>query len=706
MVTVPKFNREVAPQFTENRYLQDYSSPEAFGVNISKAKAETGKAMGNLADNIGNILVKIKDRVDDTKIIGMANHSYEWEQANLYDKENGYYNKLGQDAYGQSETLIKDYNAYMDEYIRKAKLSPDALRRAQSTLLNLRSKVERGVTEHDFKQGAKWANDEAELGKSNYINNAINQRNNPEEIEKSIASGYQLIEWQGEIQNLDRTSIDLQKKQFLANVHASVISGYLSDGSLKAGEYFEAHKGELNSAQIPKFTEAIRSNEIKYNSRALAENIISTSKDEAEAYKRAMAIKDVDLSDGVVSNLNKHYGLQRHIEATQQTDLLKQFYNTQIQKQQNGEFPSYDDIPDGLDAETKLSLMNYVNKNGQPEDDEQIWQDLYEKSVNDAQGFAALDLNQYRGFLSDGQYQAFVKKQEEIKTGKYYSYIADDDKVIQEALNSLGLGRGKKNDVAFSEIRSMVREFEARKGRAMTDEELMNITNSLGYEGTDGVKLYKRLEEGMGKRTGFIKNVMNDFVYYQNQHNGQMPSDEEKYKIIMKRVNMEQQKQKSEAEAKIDSVKSNRFYSNNFDSISEKPNEQKTLTYFADYQVPELSKQLGFKLTVTDRYRKPNGKYKSHHSEGRAADISMSELTKDQKIKTYEKLLKLPTVQALGTSDPIILARFGSNKKIVDERDFDKKHGTNHVNHVHVTLIEHKTKKGNRKIAQNGTTKF
>ena len=702
MVTVPQFHREVSPELTPNKYLDPKISGDTFGLNVTRAQGNIGQAISGL----GEMLNKIKDRVDDTKIIGLANYSYEWEQKNLYDKENGYYNKLGQDAYGQSEALIKDYNNYMNDYIKKARLSPDALRRAQSTMLNLRSKVERGVTEHDFKQGVQWANNEAELGKNNYINNAVNQRNNPEEIEKSIASGYQLIEWQGEIQNLDRASIDILKKQFASSVHASVLNGYLSDGSLKANEYFEAHKGEFDSKQLPRITAAVKDNELKYNSVAIAKNIIATSKDVEEALNKVNQIEDVDLSDRVSSRVKQYYGQQDYIESRLQKELLDNFYNTALNSLQNGQTLSYDDIPEGLDAETKLSLMNYINKNGQPEDDGQIWEDLYEKSVNDAQGFAALDLNQYRGFLSDGEYKQFLKKQEEIKEGKYYSYIADDDNVVKTALNAIGLGGGKKKDVAYSEIRSMVREFEARKGRAMTDDELKNITNSLGYKGSDGVKLYKRLEEGMAKRTGFIKNVMNDFAYYQSKHNGEMPSDEEKYKIILKRVNQEQQKQKTEAESVVDNFKSSTFTMNNIAMIQAKPNEQKTLTYFADKQIPELSKQLGFKLTVTSRYRKPNGKYTSYHSEGRAADVSMSELTKDQKIKAYEKFLKLPTVQAIGTSDPVILSHFGKNPKIVDERKFDKQHGTNHVNHAHITLINYNPKTTSNKIAANGKYSF
>ena len=180
-----------------------------------------------------------------------------------------------------------------------------------------------------------------------------------------------------------------------------------------------------------------------------------------------------------------------------------------------------------------------------------------------------------------------------------------------------------------------------------------------------------------------------------------MPFDEEKLKIINNRINMKVQEKKSQAQQNIDNVKSNATTMRNISYTTAKPNEQKILTYFADNQIPTISKQLGLKLTITSRYRNQAG---SHHSEGRAADVSMSEHNIQNRIKIYERLLALPTVQAIGTSDPNILTRFNGNPKIVDERRYDKQHGTNHVNHAHVTLYNINPGKPTR-IA-NGTYRF
>ena len=362
-----------------------------------------------------------------------------------------------------------------------------------------------------------------------------------------------------------------------------------------------------------------------------------------------------------------------------------------LQKQQNGQPLSYDDIPDELSSKEKISLMKYINQNGQPTSEDDIWQELYYMSVNNAQGFVNVDLNRYKGYLTDGEFKQFLKRQEDIKTGKYQTQIKDDDKMINDALKAIGLNRNSvmpwgadKKDIAYSEIRAMVREFEARKGRAITDTELMDITNSLGYKDQEGVMLYKQLEQGMRERTGFIKDVMNDFVYYQSKHNGEMPPNDEKMKIIQQRINQKVQDKKTVAKQSIDNFRSNAAIMRDISSTNPKENEQKVLTYFADSFVPQIESDLNINLTVTSRYRNQQG---SKHSEGRALDISMSEHSPDERIKIYQKLLSSPVVYKLGTSDPLILGTFKDNTKIKDERDYDKRKGTNHVNHVHITLI-------------------
>ena len=410
------------------------------------------------------------------------------------------------------------------------------------------------------------------------------------------------------------------------------------------------------------------------------------------------SIDDVDKRDAVYSRVKTMFADKRRIEEQQETDRLDSFYTEANRRLNIGEALSYDMIDTDIDPKTQLSLKKFIDENADPQTDNQVWEELHSMRVDNAQGFAALDLNRYRGYISEADFRSLLKEQETIKKGDYYSNIKDDDRKIQDALKKMGLGKnaslwflGDKKDIAFSEIKNYVREFEARKGRKITDTELNDFIGSLNYKGSDGVMLYKKYENGMRDKVGFIKDVANDFVYFQKKHNGQLPSNEEKDKIINFRLKEKSWEKKTKAQETISKYTSNANDFRNINKVTPKANEQKILTHFADSIVPQLSKDLGFNLRVTSRFRNQKG---SHHAEGRALDIGLSDVSNENRLKVYEKLLALPQVKALGCSDPNILAKFGHSKdpkhynaKIVDERDYDKKHGTNHSNHVHITLF-------------------
>lgn len=687
MPIIPQYNSNVSP---DGKALptQHYNiTPEMTGETQARS-------LGNAADGLNQIALavnQINELRDKTKVTQFNNDAEKWKQTVLLDKNSGYYTKLGQDASGKSEEVMKNYDDFVQDWLSKNRVSKKAMNDINSISTSKRTNILSGVTAHDLQQTNKWAETEGKLGIDNAITSAVSERNNPENIEKQVANVRQITTWQAGLQKLDEQSKQELLKSNISTLYTSVLDAKIQEGDLSAKDFFEKYKADIDPKFHSKYIGAIKNEQDKYTARELAKTIITGSQNEQEAITKAEAIKDVNMSDSVLSRVKQHYSQEEFFKNQAQKEALNDFYSKAVSAAKNGTVLSYDDIPDSLAPDVKLSLMNYVNSKGQPDTDNQIWESLYDMSVNNAQQFAKEDLNKYRGFLSDGDFKQFTKRQEEIKTGGYYTKIKDDDKMINSALKAMGLGsnsalpyKGDNKDIAYSEIRSMTREFEARKGRKITDNELQNIINSLGYKGSDGTRLYKQMERGMREKTGFVRDVMNDFAYYQSKHNGEMPSDAEKYKIIQNRLNQKVQERKTQAQQTVSNYSYNASTMRNIAYTKAKPHEQKVLTYFADNQIPTISKQLGFKLTVTSRYRNQAG---SHHSEGRAADVSMSELSVRNRIRTYEKLLTLPNVQVIGTSDPNVLTHFAGNPKIVDERRYDRQHGTNHVNHAHVTLI-------------------
>lgn len=690
MVQIRSYDREVQAQNIGSQYVDGGNVQGAFGEDIARAGM-------NLADAGFHVMAtanKIAEEQDKRKAIELKNAIYqEWERPNLYSQD-GYFNQLGKNAAGQSDNVLKSYDDFVKQKCEQLGLTSGRGQRFVGELLSrTHDRISKDVLSHDLKQTQEANKNEASLLIQNVIQQGINDRNNTERLEVCVQDVITATKDFAQESNLDDTQTQLLIKNNISSAIGGIITTCVSEGNLQAKVIFEKYKNYLTPDAQVSLGKSVDNLNKRYEAKRIANDLITNSASLEEALKKADAIENIDMSESVSSQIRSKISQQESAKNYAERQASDKFYNNVLAKVQSGQPLSYEDIPEGLDAQSTLSAMEYINKNGNPNTDDEIWNVIYDMQVNNAQEFAKTDLNKYRGFLSDGEYKQFVKAQEEIRRGDYYSTIKDDDKMIKDALKTIGLKSDGKQKSAFSEIRALVREYETRKGRKITDDELMNITNSLGYEGVKGVQTYKLLERGMNARVGFIRDVINDFNYYQKKHNGELPSDAEKFKIIQNRINKKVEERKNVA---LNAINDSSYLSGtikNINNVVAKPNEQKVLTYFADNQVPSLSKQLNLNLKITERVRDKSSKYYkqgSYHNTGYAADISMSEHSVQNRIRIFDKLLQLPTTKALGTSDVAVLTHFKGTKygyKLVDERDYDKKNNTNHVNHVHVTLI-------------------
>lgn len=710
-MNIPQYNQQYQTDRTAQGYVSQNVPHEAFlnKSNISKQVAYASRAMSDYFDDI-----KKQQEEDETnKIVELGNQYDMFRNTALYDKDTGYYNTTGKNAIDGYENIQTQLNDKKNSIIEECNLSEKGKAKLENTLQTKIINDFKGLNNHVKKNDIVYK--QTVLNDTLDINNqkAVQDRYNPDLINSRLADINNAVSVYSSALGYDDVTKSALIKSNTENLHVSVLNQYIADGDKNAldtaSNYLEKHKNDISAENYTKISNSLNISKEKLarerdkeEERRIADDIFSKAQSEEEALNIASQIDKVETSDAVIGRLKIKYSDKKRFENQQQADMLNNFYVEANRRIESGEPLSYDMINPNLAAETQLGLKNFVDKSGNPETDNLTWENLYDMRVNNAQGFASMDLYKYRGFLSESDFRYFLKEQEDIKNGNFYSNIKDDDKMINAALTSLKLngntswfGKTAKNkDIAYSEIRTFVREFEARKGRSITDTELQNFISDLGYKGSDGVPIYKELERGMREKVNFIKDVTNDFVYYSKKHNGQMPSNEEKEKIIKYRLAKKVEEKKTKAEQIISNYTNNAQTFRDISNTVPKPNEQKILTSFADNDVPRLSKELGLDLRVTSRYRNDP---KSKHGQGRALDIGLARFNNQQILQVYDKLIKEPKVYKLGCSDPNVLAKYGHDKsktnynpKIVDETDYDRKHGTNHVNHVHVTLYNDK----------------
>lgn len=690
MPQVPQYQRQVAPQLTPTPYRNDNVNEDMFGANISKAQANFGNALGSFTDALG----QVKARMDDTKILGLANYSSEWEQQNLYDKDNGYYYKQGKDAYGLSEGLLKDYDKYMDDYISKSGLSPSAARRAKETVTGFRYRIMQGTTAHDYKQGIAWSNTEADTAKANYINNAVNLRNSPEEISKSLLSGYQIIEWQGEIQHKDEAAIRAEKMQYRSNLHQAVLSSLLGEGSLKASEYLEQHKGEIAPDKLPQYVNAVKSNELNYTARETAKSLLNLSLE--DAYSSINSISDPQTREATMREYNVLTNQQEAIQRDKTNKFMSDFSNQLSDALVNGQDPNdlkKSILQSDLPYEVKEKQIQYINDCLELNQEVHLWNETeYIENLkhSDFEAFQKLDLSKFA--LTKAERQKYLEEHNKVVQYSTKSQLRD---IVKEFDTFFWAGKdGLDGNVYKDELVGVLARIERLQGKAFDIKQidegaLKHLIEGMKYKNdtvaNKNIDETKELYMRAKAVAEVQERVARSYVNFKAQ-NKREPEPEEMFTLVQKVYNDVGRENKARVQQNVD--KKTQMHKTINSAQIKKVGYTKVLTNFEEHTIPNLERDTGVKMSITSTYR-PTGKY--GHQNGLKADVFPSNPTKDNILKSAEYLISSPDVAVVFTSNPYVLARYGTNKKVHDARKYDsspeaKKAGINHITHFDITL--------------------
>lgn len=561
MPQVPIFQREVAPQNTPMPYQNQRPTFDMFNNGIS----ENGAALSKAIQGIGDKFIEIKQVADKTKFLEMANDIEKWQQENLFDKDKGYYCQTGKNAVGKSADVMGSYDKFVQSYLGKAGVLPSAYREAQGMIAQKRTRIAQDVTAHDVKETLNWSNNTVQISIQDNLKGMVNNRNNDTTMETYRQNGYKSIEWLGEVNHLDEDTIKLKKAEFDSAGNEAVLTSYISEGSLKAGEYFEQHKDKIKPERHSIYIAQIKNEKDKYLSRDMANTILARyPNDEKKALKEAGKITDVSMSDSVSQRIRQQSSQKRRLEDQQQDDLLDGMYNQAAVSIKNGELPTEDLIPAGLDGKNYLAAKSYINqmaKKGDVDTDNGKYFELYEMRNNDAQNFTKMNLAQYRPYLSNDDYKTFQKMQLDIKS-MTPTQLKDDDKIIKDGLEVLGfefkkgvksndinIGRSKGplDDAFINAANAHIREYQLKHGKTLSREDMSQVVytfaKDFNYEDPGSKKkMYELYTKGMNEQVGFTRAVFSDFESAKKLKGADL-TDEEKYTIVNKRVSKTIQEQ-------------------------------------------------------------------------------------------------------------------------------------------------------------------
>lgn len=692
MPTVPQAHREVSPNVARNTYINANMNRDVFGENVSAAYNNLGKSMSEL----GDAAVELKNRIDSTRMVEINNKHNEWMQQNFYDKDTGYQYVLGKDAYGKSEEYIKNYDKYMSDLVKEAKLSPFNQQRLRESMVRWKGQVNELFSGHDFKQGVVWSKQEAAVGLENQKNNAINMRNIEGGYEKAIETGNQLIEWQGEIQHLDKSTIDAQKKQFKMSVNEGVLSSYLGEGSLKAKEFFEKHKEELPSDKLDNYIRSVNENELTYTSRQTALGLIGLGT--AEAYNKINAIENPQERYAVLREYNLLTSQNEAIQKEKNDKFMSDMMNQVSDVIANGGDPNYikrQIMQSDLPYEVKKKQIDYINDCLELGQEVNLWNHveyLNNLKCTDFETFQKLDLNQFH--LTKSEREEFLEAQRKIPN---YSTQKQLREMVKKFDTFFAAGKNSLDENVYKdELIGMLARIERMQGKAF---DIKNIDEGqlaalrAGFDYEDSTVKNKNINETKelymrAKAVAEVQDrVAKSYVMFRAQ-NKREPEPQEMFNMVQKIYNDVGREVK---ERKQNAVNIQTNMQKNINSaVIKKVGYTKVLTNFEERTIPDIERKTGVKMKITSTYRS-TGKY--GHEKGLKADVFPANPTDDNILKSAEALIASPDVEIIFTSNPKVLARFGTNRKVKNASEYDKsaeakKSGINHVTHFDITLTK------------------
>ncbi len=696
MANVPIYNE---PKVADRHIAQDYKrvnlNADMFGANVLQAVSDLGKTAANLGANIN----KKADEWNKTKIVDITNQLDSYTNTALYDKDNGYFYKTGSNAMGQSEQVMADYDAYAQELIDNSNLKGEYLTMAQNAIIAKRNKIFPSIQKHDADETKSWQSSVYSQKEANFLNQAILDRNDDKLLAENLAQGYNVIDLQAQLQDWDEATVDLKKKDFASKYHIAVINGLLGDGSLRAKQYYEAHKNDIDPNKHNQILNAVNSNEMKYKAAQNAEQMSLMPLN--DAYKFLDNIENIYERNETEREynrlLNRKENMIKQQDAAITNDLMNQFYEV-LQSGDKGDMSQFlqDVYASGLSPEMLDKMVDKVKTYQEVGQYITNWghkQFLEDMAAYNADVFKTVNLAEYD--LSKSDYEHFANMQRNIGTEQYNNQTNLKKAIDKIDTNLFGLGTKDVPNSNFykSELFNIFNKIERMQGKAINIKDLdsgqiRTLIDAFNYKADvqdKDIDEFKELYIKGRQYSEFYNTVAENYQQFKRL-NKREPSPEEMYDMTRSSyVDLEKQYRKRANTNLVNGM--NLFVDVN--NTLPKVGETKVLTYFAETELPRMANKLGLKLNYVDGARYREGDL-GGHGKGKKFDLSMSEHSQTNRVAILEEVLANPLVLSVGTSDRLLLERFKGNLKLVDFRNWDKEKGAarkvNHINHLDITL--------------------
>lgn len=498
MPITPQAKRGVEQQALPGARQSIATDPDMFGAAQGRALSQASKALAGASDDAMSAALKLQQDQDATSLMELENSVRDFENAELWDEQNGVFTRKGKNSFGSDEEVAKKYGERFDGYLDQedVKLSQRARLKAADFISRRRDGISSDVKRHI--NGQRDIHDKGvfEASIAGAVEDAAKYYNDPARLKQARASIR--VKSISEGNRFGRSTEETKQaiEKHVSSMHAAVIDRMVQNGEGSAAkEYLAKNKKEIDGADIAKLEGAARKasvdeagaklEQVYYDPTAKVADIIAkieatpaSREEKDEAVKRVRTRRIVDDSDRAREEKDQRKGAWAHLEAG----------------------GSFDTIPnkENIEGTTLASMEKFAlaKRSGAPSVSiKETYAEIWNQFRDAPEEFARRDLTKDWGNLSEGDRKRF----ENLQSGMLKSDAKEAAKRVtitkamslgKPAMRAAGIDpnakKGKPAEKLAQFQSALIEQLEIEqdaKGGKLDDKDIERVVDGLLLQG-------------------------------------------------------------------------------------------------------------------------------------------------------------------------------------------------------------------------------
>lgn len=464
------------------------------GAGFQQAKARKWGVVADVGAGLANQFTRMAEEqrvaADQTAVLEANVARAKWVNERLYHPDTGALGIHGKDAMPLPETVGAEYRAKVGELT--SGLHTDRQRAAfardsANDEINLDGNLRRHVAKEmqTYQQGVLEAT--VATSTSSAISNASDPRMVGIELKKATDAITQL----GPHVGLSPEQISVAQRSATTAIHKGVIERLLqNDNDKGARAYYEETKDQIDGQAIAHIEAALDEGTLRGSSQRKADEIVQAGGTLTKQLEAVRNIEDPKLRDAVRERVEHEAAVSERAEREQEEANSTHAFNL-IDKSHN-----VASIPPAMwssfSGATKSSLRSYaehLTKGIPVETDDQTFYALMEQAGTDRAAFLRQNLLDYKGKLSEGDFQQLtglklsIRNNDAAGADKVLGGFRTKTDIIENSLTQYGIDpKNKAMAPAIAQLQRMLdRRIEASQanGQKVTNVEIQAAVDDL-----------------------------------------------------------------------------------------------------------------------------------------------------------------------------------------------------------------------------------